>query len=205
MRAMRSAPLLALLALCILAPAWAQGAPPLPSHGTAVINGDPGEWILAVDYFSAMYRAGKVTKPLESRAYLRYDCTSQTLFVLVLTEPGVPAVVGTPPTATSWVAIDRQNHKVVNEFSGNDGTPPDFTWVGLGYDGNPSHALGYEASFPLSVGNYNIIIHAEVFDAAALQTSATPGFPSTGPSLAADCTPLAIQPATWSRLKALYK
>ena len=101
MHAMRSAPLLTLLALCVLAPRWAQGAPPLPCHGTAIVNGDPGEWILAIDYFSAMYRAGKITKPVESRAHLRYECTSHTLFVLVLTEPGVPCIAGTPPTATS--------------------------------------------------------------------------------------------------------
>jgi hypothetical protein len=202
---MRSASSLAVLALCVLAPAWTQGAPPLPSHGAAVVDGNPAEWNLAHDFFTDMYRAGKITKPVESRAHFRYDCESHILSVLVLTEPGIPGVVGTPPTATSWAAIDAQSNKVVNEFSGNDGTPPDFAWVGLGYDGNPGHALGYEASFRLDPGAYNVIIHAEVFDAAALQTSATPGFPSTGPPLAIDCTPVAVHAMTWSRLKALYK
>ena len=82
------------------------GVPPSPSYGIAVVDGEPGEWNLEADFFTNMYRAGNTNKPLESKAYLRYDCTSHTLFVLVLVEPGVAGIHDPQGgSATSWVAI----------------------------------------------------------------------------------------------------
>jgi len=168
------------------------------------IDGNTGEWNLSTDFFTNMYRAGKPTKPLESKAYLRYDCATHTVYALILTEPGVPGLIDTSAT-TAWIAINAQNNKVVNEISDDDGTPPDFAWVDLGYDGNPLHTRGYEASFPLPEGDYSIIVHIDVFDAGGAQTSAGPGFPGTGPALHLVCPVTATESASWSQVKGLYK
>ena len=67
--------------------------PPLPEPGMATIDGDYSEWNLTDDFFADMREAGKYdgTKELLSKAYLRYDCNTFTLYVLVLVEDGVTA------------------------------------------------------------------------------------------------------------------
>ena len=166
---------------------------------SATVDGDPSEWNLAQDFFANMHRAGKADKPLESKVYLRYDCLTHTMYVLVLTQPGVPALVD----GDAWVALNAQNNKVVTDASGDDGVAPDFAFVGIGYDGDSNHAQGYEASFPLAVGTYSLIVHVNVFDAGAGQTSATIGFPGTGPTLVIACNPVAVEPTTWGYVKSL--
>ncbi|TPW11266.1 MAG: hypothetical protein FD129_1708 [bacterium] len=168
-------------------------------YSSAVVDGDPSEWNLVQDFFANMHRAGRADKPIESKVYLRYDCLTHIMYVLVLTEPGVPALVD----GDAWVAIDSQNNKLVTDASGDDGVAPDFAFVGIGYDGDPNHAQGYEASFPLAVGNYQVIVHINVFDDALAQTSATIGFPGNGPPLVIGCSPLPVAPTTWGRVKSL--
>ncbi len=72
-----------------------------------------------------MYRAGKPDKPVEAKAYLRYDCVLNTLYVLVLTEPGVPALAAGWESA-AWAAIGTVSNKVYTGLSVNDTIPPDF-------------------------------------------------------------------------------
>jgi len=160
-------------------------SPPQPTYGTAVVDGATTEWD-ASDYFADMYRAGNPTKPLESTAYLRYDCNTHTLYVLVLTVEGVPALAQGWESA-AWSAIGDTSNKVYTGNSGNNGVPPDFAWVGLSEDGLT--ALGYEASFTIDPGTYTLIVHVEVYDAAASQTSATVGFPREGVPLEIVCAP----------------
>ena len=181
----------------------ASATPPNPTYGTANVDGNSGEWNLVNDFFSLMYRAGNPNKPVESKAYLRYDCATHTMYVLVLMEPNSVGYID-PNNQTAWVAIDQQNNKVVTENSGDDGVPPDFEWVGQGYDGNPQHVRGYEASFPLASGSYEIIFHVDVIDASGAQTSASPGFPGHGPALTVGCSTGAASP-TWGALKAIYR
>jgi hypothetical protein len=181
---MRTLRMLSLALVWIAVPAAA--TPPAPIYGSAVVDGLYAEWNIPDDFFADMYRAGNPSHPLESKAYLRYDCTHHAMYVLVLDEPGVIGYHD-PSAVTSWVAIDHQNNKVVNEDAGNDGVPPDFAWVGEGYDGNPLHNRGFEASFTIQPGTYHIIIHTDVWDGGT-QTSATMGFPGTGPLLVIDCT-----------------
>ena len=115
-----------------------------------------------------MYRAGDETKAVESKLYLRYDLPSETLYVLVLAEPGVPALT---LDDDAWVAIDGINNKVVKGTSGNDGTPPDFAWI------NPSNgeADGYEASFKISPDPEprTLMVHVQVYNDCESQTSKT--------------------------------
>src|SRR3989442_13315191 len=181
----------------------ALATPPQPTYGTANVDGNSGEWNLVNDFFTLMYRAGNPTKPVESRAYLRYDCTTGTLYVLVLMEPNSVGYID-PNMQTAWVAINAQNNKLVTENSGDDGIPPDFEWVGQGYDGDPQHVRGYEASFTIAPGSYNIIFHIDVLDSSGAQTSASPGFPGTGPPLVIDCA-TGVQKSSWGVLKLIYR
>jgi hypothetical protein len=200
----------AILINCVVAaavvglfPGVVAALPTEPFYGAAVADGQFGEWNLSGDFFANMYRAGRPDFPLESKLYLRYDCDSGTMFVLVLDEPGVVGLEHASST-TAWVAIDDHSNKVVNELSGNDGIPPDFAWVDPGFDGDPSHNRGFEASFPIAWGEYAIIVHTDVLD-ESVQTSATQEFPGSGPGLVIDCTESPVEASTWSTVKAIYK
>jgi len=151
-----------------------QAVAPYPSFGSATVDGVTTDWNLATDFFADMTRAGDVdpNHPLESKAYLRYDISNQVLYVLVLAEPGIPAIVS---EGDAWAAIDDISNKVFTGSSVNDATQPNFAWVERSYDGDSNHALGYEASFSLAPGDYLIIIHIDVFDDGEFQTSATEG------------------------------
>lgn len=181
----------------------ASAAPPLPSVGTAVVDGKYGEWNLKADFFADMYRAGDPNKALESKLYLRYDCVTNTIYALVLCEPGVVGYIDSTAT-TAWIAIGSHSIKVVNETSGSDGIPPDFAWIDRGFDGDPWHVLGYEASFSMMPGSYMIIAHIGIWDISS-QTSASMGFPDTGPELIILDLPSAVQPVTLGGLKARYR
>lgn len=168
-------------------------------YSAATVDGNIGEWNLAQDFFANMYRAGNPTKELEAKAYARYDCVEEVMYILVLTQPGVPLLVD----GDAWIAIGAQNNKVVNDNAGDDGVAPDFAFVGVNYDGDPNHAQGYEASFPLAPGTYELIIHANVFDSGAGQTAGTTGFPGDGIELNTTCTPVATETTTWGAVKSL--
>jgi hypothetical protein len=193
-----------LTSLLLLIASAAPAAPPNPTYGTANVDGNSGEWNLVQDFFTLMYRAGDPAKPVESKAYLRYDCATRTMYVLVLMEPNSVGYID-PNAQTAWVAINSQNNKVVTENSGDDGIPPDFQWIGQGYDGNPQHVRGYEGSFPLAApGSYTIIFHVDVIDASGAQTSASPGFPGDGPPVVVDCT-TKVETSSWGALKLIYR
>lgn len=139
-----------------------------PTYGTATVDGDISEWDLTQDYFADMYRAFKDDKPVEAKAYLRYDLSTQTMYVLVLAEP---SAIGLAYEDDAWAAINGTGNKVFLGTSGNDGVPPDFAWVGEGYDGDCSHVQGYEASFPLETGTHTMNMHIEVYGDGEAQTS----------------------------------
>ncbi len=164
---------------------FALAAAPDPAPGTAVVDGSIGEWNLGSDFFANMYRAGNSAKPLESKAYLRYDCATGTVYVLVLSESGVPVLAQGYET-DAWTKVIGENGVKYDGNSGDDGTPPDFRWVGLSQDGTT--AEGYEASYHMPTGTHRIVIHVEVYDDAAGQTSATTGFPKDGMDLVLTCS-----------------
>lgn len=188
-----------LVLAAVLAP-LAGATPPEPTYSAAVVDGNPGEWGIPEDLFSDMYRAGNPAKPVEAYLYLRYDCATGTMYVLVLPVDGVP-LVADPEEA--WVAIDRQNNKVVLGDSGMDGEAPDFEWIALSPDSTT--AGGYEASFPLDEGSYEIIVHTNVIDDGMEQTAGTPGFPGSGPILEVMCGPTPVESASWSRIKLNFR
>lgn len=161
---------LTLIMLCALfISPLASAEAPYPTYAEATVDGNTSEWNLSEDFFANMYRAakedlGNKPSPIESKLYVRYDIDSATVYLLVKTEPGVTAILS---AADAWAAIDGVGNKVVTGNSGNDGVPPDFAWV---YEGGV--LVGYEASFVLAPGTYDLKVHINVQDGGS-QTSGT--------------------------------
>jgi len=193
----------ALGAAVLLVPIWAAATPPRVAEGWAYVDGLYGEWNLITDFFANMYRAGTPTKLLESKLYLRYSCKTMKMYALVIVEPGHVGYID-PVSVTSWIAINSLNSKVVNQNTGNNGIAPDFAWVGRGFDGNQAHVLGYEASFPITMGSYIILAHLAIWDISA-QTSSTIGLPGSGPALMVPDCSVGVESSTWGAVKELYR
>lgn len=157
------------LLLVLSAAQFAQAAsPPQPNHGTAIIiDGDlegESEWILTGDpndFFADMYRAGTSDEnhPKESELYLRYDPSTSTLYILVLTIEG-PVIM---ENDEAWVKING-NVKV-------DGSYPDSDFAWINPDTNTGYADGFEAKIYLPQGSYTIDVHVNVWNDGESQTS----------------------------------
>ncbi|MBI2471525.1 MAG: hypothetical protein HYV59_09830 [Planctomycetes bacterium] len=159
---------------------------PQPVYGTATVDGDISEWNLAEDgggdFFANMYRAAKSSKKVESKLYLRYDCTINTLYALVLPVSGV-SVIASPGDA--FVKLGNSN-KLVDGNDGDNGTPPDFAWYNL----SGGIASGWEASASLAPDAYpNFNVHTQVVDGGE-QTSAVE---DRAISLEIVCAPTAVE------------
>ena len=145
-----------------------------PTAGTAVVDGDASEWDTtpdppgSPDFFSDMLRAGGNGNhtEVESKLYLRYSCATDTLSALVLAEPGITIAANLPDDSH----IKIGGTKYVDGNSGDDGTSPDFAWVGL----SGATATGWEGAFTITPGSYTINVHTQVNDGGS-QTSAVPG------------------------------
>ena len=143
---------LALIGSALLA-ATASAAP-APSSGSAVVDGNAAEWNTTTDFFSNMIRAGGNggQTEVESKLYLRYDCATTTLYAYVNAEPGVTIAANLP--GDSFIKLGVK--KLVDGNAGDDGTAPDFAWIGL----SGSTATGWEASALLLPGSYTINVHS---------------------------------------------
>ena len=122
-------------------------APYPTTPATATVDGDPSEWNLTVDFFANMTRAFDETKQLQSKLYLRYDPTTETLYVLVLTEPDYP---GLRLTGDAWfdVYVSTESDMPGKELTGGSAS---FAWVEF----DP-----VVSSFePFYVANYLSLIH----------------------------------------------
>ncbi len=138
----------------------ASATAPNPNYGSGIeVDGNADDWDLTADYFADMYRAGDPTKDVESKLYLRYNCSEKVMYALVLEEDPAQALEWADD---AWIAINEVQNKVVLGDSNN------FAWV---YDSE--NLLGYEASFAIDEGTYKILAHIEVFDDGKEQTSAT--------------------------------
>ncbi len=125
-------------------PVYETGAPGI------TVDGNLGEWA-AADFFANMYRAGKADMKVESKLYLRYNCGNGILYVMVETEPDVDLADG-----DDFVKIDGAK-KVGSPNIGN-------------YTQNVDNE-GWEASFALAAGSYDLDVHTQVEDGGS-QTSA---------------------------------
>lgn len=125
-----------------------------PTAGTAVVDGDPGEWSAADEFgpLVAMNSADEVRASLS----LRYDCNAEVLYALVQAVPGVTLRTTDPDEA--YLRLGSNGNRV----SGADG---DFAWVGLDGDG----AQGFEMSASVASGDNSsaLRVHAKVIDGSA--------------------------------------
>jgi hypothetical protein len=159
--------------------------PPQPTYASATVDGNPGEWNLANDFFANMYRAAKIDKPIESKLYLRYACpvtpgTPGILYALVLTEPGV--IIN--ETGDQFIRFGINGTQLVNSTSGDDGAAPDFAYIT-----SAGNKIGWEASALVDESTYSDLnIHAQVLDGGS-QTSAVIG---RAIDLTLQCDPTAI-------------
>ena len=124
---------------------------PLAYGGGIALDGDRSEWT-ALDRYADMFRAGKADKQVESTLFLRYDCATGVLAVMVETVDGVTLDLG----GDHFVKIDGD--KLI-------GTP-DVGNLTISGDG-----LGFEGSFAIPEGDYDLNAHAQVLDGGS-QTSA---------------------------------
>ncbi len=161
------------VAFTLLSAAMVAAAAPFVVEGTANVDGNPAEWDLTNDFFANMHLAANPDKAVLAKLYLRYDCQTQTLYALVLTEPGHTIAAGIP--------LDEHYLKIgvktlVNASAGDDGTPPDFAWINRRPGPYGDVADGWEASAPLSTGNYsNFNAHTDVdYDGSEWDTAAVP-------------------------------
>ncbi len=137
-----------LVALFLFAGMAFAATPPQPTYGTANVDATYGEWNLTNDHFANMYEAGNPDKTHLSNLYLRYDCNTNIIYALVIRAGSYQPIIS-PDDA--WIKIyELGQSPQVDGNSGDNGTPPDFSWV---YDGNT--LIGYEASFSLAEGTYN--------------------------------------------------
>ena len=132
-------------------------AAPQPAYGSGTaVDGNAGEWAIDCDFFANMHEAGNSNKDVKSRLYLRYDCATQTLYALVLAANGV--TIDAQPADSAFIKLGN-SHKLVDGNAGNDGTPPDFAWIGRHGDA----AQGWEASVKLAPASYaDLNVHTNV-------------------------------------------
>jgi len=120
----------------------------VPFTGFATVDGKTDDWLLTEDHFAVMYESGDPTNDVLSNLYLRYDCSEEVLYALVVTDY---EVLELPEEA--YIKLDGV--KMVDGSFGNDGVAPDFEW--LLFEG------GYEASLPLPKGDYQLDAHVQIF------------------------------------------
>lgn len=142
------------------------GTPPNPNAGTATVDGTITDWNLTVggfDWFAEMREAGKLDHPLFAHLYLKYDCESNILFVLVYRDNSIPMIIEDGEEA--WIKINGSKAVSANDVP-TDLTQPNFAWV----NSNSGYADGYEASFSLADQTippddpYEISVHVNVYD-----------------------------------------
>lgn len=152
----------AALAVAAIAAAFAIALPalaaaPFPASGLATVDGDPSEWG-AGDLFAEM--KGDVGNETWATLSLRYDCDSHVLSAMVMAHDGVTLRADRPENA--YLRVDEVG-KLVSGESGNDGIPPEFSWVARDGDG----AQGYEASGVVAPGEHTIRAHVLMVDDSA--------------------------------------
>jgi hypothetical protein len=174
---------------------------PEPTYDVAVVDGLYAEWDLGEDYFCDMYRDGDPNLPIIARIYLRYDCNTGTMYVLVLSEPNVPVRI---LPYEVWIQLVGVNGHVFDGDPYNDGPPSDFAWVELTPGSPEPLAWGYEGKFPLFEGIHELIFHMIVYDEGVESTCASAGYPDNGCPVKIDCGVVPAEPSTWGRIKLTY-
>lgn len=155
--------ILASLGLAAVMTVSVAAAPPNVNTGSGIsVDGSFADWTEA-DFFADMYRAADDEKQVESKLYLRYDCSTSTLFVRVDAVDGVTIPTDNPDN--NYVKFGNDDKKLDGHDAPPDGTQPELAYAGTD---------GWEASFliaaPLSIDDLNV--HAQVVSGGGSETSA---------------------------------
>ena len=126
------------------------GTPPNPNAGSATVDGDISEWDLTIgglDYFDDMYRAwnqggGQTGQPVLSHLYLRYDCSTEIMYVLVYQKDDTLPLIRVG--GDHYVATPSNNNKVVDESDESNVALPLFAYVDIDYGSTTNSARGFE-------------------------------------------------------------
>jgi hypothetical protein len=136
-----------------------------PAGGSGItVDGITDDWDLtedSPDFFHNMYRAGKNTKELQTKAYMRYDCASTTLCILVMNEAADYLI----DDGEYWFKIYDIQNSVYTPMNGGIKSVTD-----SGKD------IGWEGCFNVPQQDYvdaGIEIHANVQMDGESQTSST--------------------------------
>lgn len=178
------------------------------AYAGATVDGNQAEWS-PLGTPIPMYEAGDPGKVNPSDAYLRYDCRTETLNVLVLGRPGFTLI---DKADDAWATVEEPlgsntapyngKLKFFTGSTGIDGSAPEFGWIA--HDpatvvniGTGAYGVidGYEASFALPPGTYSsLVVHVEfakgnVDGTGQAGTSANVGFGNADQwvPLALDC------------------
>lgn len=128
-----------------------------PAYGSGiVVDGDPGEWDLTNDFFADMYVAGNSNNPVLSKLYLRYDCSTNLLYALVLDVIGDGLTPDQEPDE-AWIKVYNigwPNNLLIDGEGGGNTLPRGFEWVYETPGDDTTPLLGFEAYAQLSEGTY---------------------------------------------------
>ena len=106
------------------------------------------------DFFANMHLAANEGKAILSRLYMRYDCSTQVVYVLVLVNTDDQDVSLLQYDDDNFVKIDYPDDDKGFKKVVDGAYPADvFQYIGTS---------GWEASFPLAPGSYGLHVHAEV-------------------------------------------
>jgi hypothetical protein len=154
------------LLICVVIIAMLTGvvSAKIPANGVGNMDGWPyDEWNLATDFWGDM--TNPITQDVEAKAYVRYDCNTNTVYLLVIDEDGGGLLL--PPA----VSVSINNNLVAPSMVVWDYT-----------DSSETYAYGYEALFPLPPATYgNFVIENEylafIDNTAVYTTAATVDVP----------------------------
>ncbi|HWJ62616.1 MAG TPA: hypothetical protein VNS19_11655 [Acidimicrobiales bacterium] len=151
---------LGLVALLGPAVAASAAAPPQPTYASANVDGNPWEWN-NFDTWGTLLSNDPPYR-IVGKVLLRYDCKTQVLYAYAKVSPG--EIMQTADPAEAYLRLG-QTGKLVSGQSGDDGTAPDFRWVG---ESNGT-AKGFEASAKVAPGSYpaSFRVHAKLPDDSA--------------------------------------
>jgi len=157
------------LLICIVIIAMFTGvvSAKVPASGLGNMDGWPyEEWNLATDGPDFWgYMTNPLTNNVEAKAYVRYDCDTYTIYLLVIDEDGGGLLL--PPAVSILI-------------NNNPNAPSMVVWDYT--DSSEVYAYGYEASFPLQPATYgNFVIENEylvfIINTAVYSTAATVDVP----------------------------
>ena len=133
-----------------------------PNYGDPItVDGDTSDWDLSpvptdsMDHFSVMYRDADTNLVIEADAYLRYNHTLDTLYILILSRNGQNV-----RTINGQIVDLNTNIRVIQSPYLDPTNPQEFAWVNL--NSGETLAEGWEAAVDLGVQPpiYQIFIHS---------------------------------------------